>query len=191
MTAIVTSSSDIAQFDKDYPHFLNPDGSHKLSGRWVLWSHDHDKRGWKLGDYTKHVTMSTTEEFWQVYNGLMPLNNKDMWFLMREGIPPLWEHAINAEGGSFKFRVDGSSVDNTWLTLSLFLISENMCLRPEDASLISGLSISPKANGFATISVWNLDSAVTRADQFPKNISGIDFNMSRYDPHKSRKLGGE
>ncbi len=178
----------VLQFNKDYPELLNKDGSHKLNDRWVLWSHSPDK-GWKLDDYTKHCVMCTVEEFWNVYNGLPSLNNKDMWFLMREGIPPLWEDPINLEGGSFKFRVEGNSVDNTWLTLSIHLVTENMCLCPTDAGTISGIGLSPKQKNFATISVWNLDSTNTKHAQFPKNIAGIDFRMSRYETHKDRPRG--
>ena len=178
-----TISSSIAKFDLAHPDLLTPEGNHKLNDRWVLWAHDEGK-GWSAQDYTKMAVIATVEDFWNVFNGLPSLNYKDMWFLMREGIPPLWEDPINLEGGSFKFRVAGSAVDNTWLTLALHLVTENMCLNVMDAQTISGMGLSPKKNNFATISVWNLDSSNTAHSQFPKNIDGIDFAMSRYDTHR-------
>jgi hypothetical protein len=124
-----------------------------------------------------------------VYNGLPSLLNKDMWFLMREGILPLWEHPINQDGGSWQFRIEGSAADNTWLTLSLHLVTENICLKQEDSNLICGISLSPKENNVSTISVWNLSSAKISHAMFPSNIDGVDFTHSRYKPHCSRKLG--
>lgn len=181
--------SFIEQFDKDHPETLNSDGSHMLSDKWVLWSHASDNNGWRLEDYRKHCTMSSVEEFWEIFNGMPSLLNRDMWFLMREGIPPQWEAPVNKEGGSFKFRVSGTDADNTWLTLSMYLVTETMCMEEKDAELISGISLSPKRGNFCTISVWNLDSKHTAHAIFPKNINGINFEMSRYEAHCDRKCG--
>lgn len=178
----------IAQLDLEHPDYLK-DGKHKFNTPWVLWSHAHDCKGWEEKDYIKHTTINTVEDFWNVYNGFASLNNRDMWFLMRNGIPPRWEDPINKEGGSFKFRVAEKEVDNTWLTLSLYLVSESMCRRLEDANLICGLSISPKSKGFSTINVWNLDKNHTQHAIFPTNIVGINFTMSQYQPHGERKMG--
>ena len=179
----------VADFDKQHPELVNPDGTHRLADQFVLWSHAHDNPGWRLSDYREHCTISTVEEFWTIFNGLPSLINRDMWFLMRKGIPPLWEAPINSEGGSFKFRVPGNLADNTWLTLAIHLVTENMCMEARDAQLISGISFSPKRGNFCTISVWNLDRHHTAHACFPSNINGVDFNMSRYEAHCDRKCG--
>jgi hypothetical protein len=184
-----SKSEFVSQFDGEHPELLNPDGTHQLSDQWVLWSHAHDNRGWKLADYRKHNTISTVEEFWETFNGMPSLINRDMWFLMREGIPPLWEAPVNNEGGSFKFRVNGNKVDNTWLTLAMYLVTENMCMQVHDSQLICGISLSPKSSNFHTVSVWNLDSRHTEHAIFPVNINDIKFNMSRYEAHAERKCG--
>lgn len=176
-------------FDKEHPTLVNPDGTHKLADRWVLWSHSHDNQGWRAQDYRKHCTISTVEGFWNIWNGLPSMINRDMWFLMRDGIPPMWEDVVNKQGGAFKFRVAGCDVDNTWLTLALHLVTENMCLSRDDAELISGITISPKKGAYCTISVWNLDSTRTERAIFPTNINGINFESSLYEPHDVRKCG--
>lgn len=180
-----------AIFDKEHPEMRNDDGTHKLADRWVIWSHEphHVNPSWDLSGYRKHCTISTVEEFWEVFNGLPSMINDDMWFLMREGIPPRWEDPVNKEGGSFKFRVPGDKADNTWLTLAITLVTENMCLKPADAALISGISLSPKRGNFCTESVWNLDRHHTRYAIFPENIPGINFEMSRYEAHIDRHCG--
>lgn len=177
------------EFDKDHPELVDAHGRHVLGDKWVLWSHQpyQENDDWTLRGYTKHATISTVEEFWEIFNGFPSLVNKDMWFLMREGVPPIWEHDVNAQGGSFKFRVSGDRIDNVWMMLAMFLVTENMCLRAEDSVLISGISMSPKQHNFSTLNIWNLDSAATDCTQFPNNIEGIDFKMSRYHSHQRRK----
>lgn len=181
----------VTEFNREHPELVNEDGTHPLHTGWVLWSHLPSSKNnkWDLPSYRKHATLRTVEDFWNVYNGLPSLVNQDMWFLMREGIPPIWEHEINSEGGSFKFRVPGAKLDNIWLTLSRFLVTENMCIDPEDSLLISGISMSPKQNNFFTVNIWNMDSASTDCTQFPSNIDGIDFKMSRYHAHSQRRYG--
>jgi hypothetical protein len=179
----------VKQLNETRPDCLTPEGEHLLDSAWVLWSHPWDSKKWDLKDYIKHVTIRTVEQFWEVYNGLPSLNNRDMWFLMREGVPPRWEDDINREGGSFKFRISGADLDNAWLTLSLYLVSENICRNPDDARLICGITVSPKHNGFSTVSVWNLDKHSTAHAIFPSNITGINFNMSMYQPHHDRHRG--
>jgi len=161
---------------------------HKLNNSWVLWRHPVDSKDWTLKGYQQIAVMSTVEEFWLIYNSL-PSVAHDMWFLMREGIPPIWEDAINQEGGAFKFRVHRNDADNKWLTLSMYLVAEQMCRIPSDAELISGISLSPKKGGYTTISVWNLDKTRIGQAIFPTNISGIDFTSSLYEAHSDRKCG--
>lgn len=182
----------IKSFDKEHPQFVDKDGNHRLQNAWVMWSHAPTSKcnKWDISSYVRHTTIRTVEEFWSIFNGFPSLVNEDMWFLMRDGIPPLWEDPINAQGGSFKFKVSGDKIDNTWLTLALFLVTENMCIKERDAMLISGISVSPKQHNFSTVSIWNLDSAATDHTQFPGNIEGIDFfKMSLYQPHSDRKRG--
>ena len=76
----MATDSFTVNFNREYPTYVNPDGTHKLNRRWVLWSHDNGK-GWLESDYTRHAVISTVEQFWEIYNGLPSLNNKDMWFL--------------------------------------------------------------------------------------------------------------
>ena len=185
----ITNVTMIEEFDHDHPELVNKDKTHKLKDSWVLWSHDADNPSWKLEDYRKHEPFNTVEGFWEIFNGMPSLINRDMWFLMRKGIPPRWEDPVNKEGGSFKFRVPGERADNTWLTLSMYLVSENMCMKHSDAGLISGISLSPKRGNFCTVSVWNLDSGHTALANFPNNINGINFSMSRYEAHSGRNCG--
>jgi hypothetical protein len=177
------------QFNTDHPELLVDDGKHKLEDTWVLWSHAADNPSWKIDAYRRHCEISTVEGFWHIFNLMRSLINRDIWLLMRKGIPPLWEDPINAEGGSFKFRVPGDEADNCWLALCMHAVTENMCLKKSDAAIISGISLSPKGGGYCTISVWNLDCTHTKHAIFPSNVGGDFGNKSRYQAHKSRPCG--
>lgn len=179
----------IADLDKTCPHYLRPDGKHSLNTNWILWYHSAESRDWSLDGYKKYAVIGTVEDFWEIYNDLPSINNRDMWFLMREGFPPRWEDPVNAEGGSFKFRVRGDEAENAWLTLSTHLISENLCKGQADSEFNSGLGVSPKKNGYVTISVWNLDKCRTASAQFPTNIPGINFSSFLYEAHSDRHCG--
>lgn len=171
-------------------HIEKEPKKHSLQRAWYMWSHPVDSYDWSLESYKKHsIRIDTVETFWEIYNDIGTINDKDMWFLMADGVPPIWEHEINRKGGSFKFRIRGSDAENTWLTLSMHLVSEMMCKSADHAMGICGIGISPKKNGFCTISVWNLDSTQTDCAVFPSNIPGIDFHMSMYQPNSDRRLG--
>ena len=163
-------------------------GEHPLKDTWVLWQHNRASRDWSLKGYLSVAEFNTVEEFWNIYNDLPTLVH-DMWFLMRKGIPPLWEDEINQKGGAYKFRIANSTADNTWLILTLHLISETICLEPELSSLVSGISLSPKNYGYSTISVWTLEADKIRLHTFPNNIPGINFKTSLYEPHIARRCG--
>ena len=188
----MSDSTNVSIFNKKHPNYLTSDGkSHKLHDTWVLWNHPINSKDWEITGYNKLISVKTVEEFWNLFNDL-PTVTTDMWFFMREGIPPRWEDPVNLEGGSFKFRVHESKADNMWYTLSLHLVCEMMCRNIEDSTLITGISISPKRHQNPTVSVWNLDRGqIDRLETkcFPSNIEGVDFRKSMYHAHTDRRCG--
>lgn len=192
MSVIRAKPEQIIQtFDEQHPGFRAADGTHPLKRSWVLWSHPPASRSnnWQLNGYVKHSTIKTVEDFWHIFNGLRSLaaGEGDLWFLMAEGIPPIWEDEVNVRGGSYKFKIAYSDIDHRWLILAMHLVTENMCHNPEKSQYITGITVSPKTNGFCTLSIWVSDGATIDCEQFPSNIKGIRFNKSLYDPHLTRK----
>jgi hypothetical protein len=175
----------VKKFNDRNPSCLNPDGTHPLNNSWILWSHapasECDK--WDIDSYVNHGKVSTVEDFWHIFNGIKSLVNPDMWFFMRDGIPPIWEHSINKKGGRYKFKIAGNKVDNIFLNLCAHLVTENICLDPNDSVFISGVSVSPKQKQFSTVSIWDIDSSVNDSKKFASNIEGINFVNGLYDIH--------
>lgn len=190
-------STEIEKFDSEHPKYLNADGTHRLNDKWVLWYHPLNCNDWEtISDITDPCktgykiicSIDTVERFWTVFNNLPCIYN-GFWFLMKEGIPPIWESPVNVEGGAFKFCLNKRDSDNTWLDLALYLISGDFCKEQRNNELVSGMTLSPKYSNVenVVISVWNLDSSHVDVNVYPSNIPGINFSRARYEPHRQRK----
>jgi len=183
----------VKHFDSTHPQCVNTEGAHPLHSTWILWSHPPSAvcDRWDIDSYVQHGKVRTVEDFWNVFNGIKSLVNPDMWFFMRENIPPIWEHNINKMGGRYKFKVTGEKVDNTFLNLCAHLVTENICIDSRDSIFISGVQVSPKQKDLSTVSIWDIDSSVNDGKKFASNINGIDFETGLYDVHVSSNTNGK
>mgnify|MGYP000005585516 CR=1 FL=1 len=183
----------VQAYNERNPTSINSNGTHPLHSTWVLWSHPPASvsNNWDINSYVKHCTVSTVEDFWNVFNGMKSLVNPDMWFFMRKDIPPIWEHDINKQGGRYKFKIHGDKVDNVFLNLCVHLVTEHICISSSDSIFISGVSVSPKQKEQSTVSIWDIDSSVNDSKKFASNINGIDFVTGLYDDHASSKSRSE
>jgi hypothetical protein len=126
---------------------------HPLSESWDLWAHHPLEMKWTLSSYTRIMTVSTAEEALAVLTMLPDkVLESCMFFIMREGVPPLWEDPHNNKGGSFSYKVS-QSIANT--TRSVMLATVGKTLSPDKAFMkdVNGISISPKKN-FCILKVW-------------------------------------
>lgn len=104
---------------------------HPLYNVWTLWfdnpSHKSasaakgSKDSWGE-DLNKVVTFDSVEEFWGLYNNIIPpsdLPQKANYYLFKEGIKPAWEDPANANGGKWSIQLprekSRSSIDKLWL----------------------------------------------------------------------------
>jgi len=160
---------------------------HYLNDYWVLWSHDLDNDHWSLNDYQPVFSFNTVEDFWILYNNINHWHGQ-MYYLMRQGIPPMWEHPININGGGWTFRIDKKYADELWIKLSTFCIGETLSANSEN---ISGISLSPKLRN-VIIRVWTKTNTVNPHDfdQIKKETENdaivVDFNNAIYTPNKEK-----
>ena len=76
-----------------------------LSQTWVLWYHDPNNADYSLESYIKILTFNTATEFWSVVEAISSEAwNSGMFFLMRDGIRPLWDAPENDKGGAWSKR---------------------------------------------------------------------------------------
>lgn len=124
-----------------------------FNSKWVLWYH-HIKNNWTIDGYRQIYTISTIEDFWILYNNwdkIGGINNKHF-FLMREGILPLWESEHNSSGGCWSYKKNEKEANNLWTDLSLHLVGETLS---NESELLNGISICLKTRQNSVIKIWN------------------------------------
>ena len=92
---------------------------HSLNDNWTLW-YDPPQNPSEWKDLTTSLsTISTVEEFWQLYNCIKSptnLNEGSNYHLFKKNIKPTWEDSANENGGKWSFILN-QQLDNQWLTL--------------------------------------------------------------------------
>ena len=97
---------------------------HPLNNNWVLWFHNPEDSDWSLQSYVKVATIDTFETFWGIYNNINKGNIENgMFFLMREGVNPLWEDDQNVNGGCWSFKIFKKNIYDSWIDVSINLLN--------------------------------------------------------------------
>lgn len=126
-----------------------------LNSSWCLWYHDPENNTWDLKSYKKIYTFNSIEKYWTLHRALHDgMINSGMFFLMRDGIMPMWEDGNNINGGFWSYKIPKKDSHIAWIDLSVALIAEQVSSIKDN---ITGISISPK-KAFCVIKIWNNDS---------------------------------
>ncbi|GFZ51359.1 hypothetical protein JCM24511_09120 [Saitozyma sp. JCM 24511] len=147
--------------------------------------------GW-MEDIRKVVSFDSVEEFWGLYNNVVPpsqLPGKANYYLFKDGIMPAWEDPQNKNGGKWAIQLprDKSKpvIDQMWLYTMLAAIGETFetplaapgekPAAPEASDLVTGVIVSSRP-GFYRINIWTRqapDSALPEADPLMNRILTI------------------
>ncbi|WVQ86117.1 hypothetical protein IAT38_008285 [Cryptococcus sp. DSM 104549] len=130
--------------------------------------------GW-MEDIRKVVSFDSVEEFWGLYNNIIPpsqLPGRANYYLFKDGIMPAWEDSQNKNGGKWSIQVpkDKSKgvIDKMWLYTMLAAIGETFetavpgseeaeAPAPSQSDLITGVIVSPRP-AFYRIAIWTRDA---------------------------------
>lgn len=112
-----------------------------LNTGWVLWCHLKTERNWDISTFIKIYTIRTVQDFWGVYNNITRFDN-EIFFLMREGISPVWDTPKNRNGGKWNIYINRKKANELWLDLSLLAVGETLKLPCTE--FINGIAIRPK-----------------------------------------------
>ena len=150
-----------------------------LNNKWILWCHSVTNNKWDLDSYNKIYELNNLYDY-KTYIDSITLNDyhNSMFFLMREGILPIWEDENNINGCSLTIKVPNNKVKKEWDKLILNSITENLRLDKEDYGEITGLSISPKKE-FNIIKIWLRSNL--------NNLDNIENKFKLYDPYLNKK----
>ena len=138
-------------------------------------------------------TVSTVEEFWQVYNHLRrpsDLPTTTDYHFFRGGVKPTWEDPNNAKGGKWIVRLPKGLASRYWEEVVLALIGGQFSGVPDGE--ITGLVISVRYSE-DILGVWNRtagDREITeRIRDAIKKVLQLPSNASlEYKPHQSSML---
>jgi hypothetical protein len=133
-----------------------------FNDKWSVWYH-HELNVWTVQGYRKIYDISNMEEFWSFYNNLQYLGgiNKLHYFLMREGIAPVYEDIRNSRGGTWSSIVSLDSAEDSYIDLAQQLVGETLSDCPSD---INGISINVKS-GVSVIKIWNGDRSRSKTSK--------------------------
>ena len=154
-------------------------GELKLHQTWTVWFHTSHLNDWSKTSYKKIVSFDTIKGFWEAYHYIFPVLNKGIFFIMKEGILPMWEHEENSGGCAISFL---SPDINMWRDLSMALVVNQFI---GNGNVLNGISRCQKRNN-GLFKLWMKhtsdptlsDEYDFPVDQFKKKIYTDDKTFS-------------
>jgi hypothetical protein len=160
-----------------------PNGEHGINSTWVIWYHNPSDNNWDTSSYVKLYEINTLEDFFRFQNSwknTLPRLDLSMMFMMKkldnfdEYIYPMWEDKNNQPGGCWSFKVNSENINNVWINLCLYILSENTGVSQQVNDTINGISFSPK-RGFCIVKIWNSTTDIQDTNELNE---GLDTFMS-------------
>ena len=158
---------------------------HKLNTNYILYFHDPLSFNWTLDSYVKIADIKTIEDYWKINYLLSEYMHMGMFFLMKEGITPLWDESNNNYSFSLKVLKNESLL--YWNSINSYLLGGNFLNDKykndeKNNNTINGITISPKKN-FCIIKIWLsevLNENVRLAYKIPEKYKG-DIVIKKYN----------
>lgn len=144
------------------------ENKYRLHTNWNLYFHHIKDIDWSFESYKHLYSFDSVCNFWRLYNNF-PQHSLGMFFLMRDGINPLWEDPHNMNGGTFSFKIGKNQIKDAWLELSMAIIGESIF---DQSEIITGISLHPKYNCYI-IKIW-VSENITKLE--------FDINLTFFDP---------
>jgi hypothetical protein len=155
--------------------------SYPLLTKWTFYSHLPHDTDWSLNSYKRVFDISSLEDTISLMEHTPKIViERCMLFIMKSHIKPIWEDALNKNGGSFSFKVEDKNVYNVWKTFVYLILGGSLCSDIDGFhEKINGISISPK-KGFCIVKIWM--ATMEYSDHhifdthFEKELTGIENN---------------
>ena len=150
--------------------------NNEFNDTWYIWYH-HTKNNWKIDGYKKIFDIKNIKDFWDFNNNCNMFGgiNSQHFFLMRNGVTPIWEDKQNTNGGCWSIKIPVEKSMELWLKLSAYIVGETLL---EDNSSINGLSICAKNPITSVIKIWNNNNNINSIKLLPNNIlNEYGFNI--------------
>eukprot|EP00013_Stygamoeba_regulata_P007952 CAMPEP_0177681880 /NCGR_PEP_ID=MMETSP0447-20121125/30961_1 /TAXON_ID=0 /ORGANISM="Stygamoeba regulata, Strain BSH-02190019" /LENGTH=278 /DNA_ID=CAMNT_0019191345 /DNA_START=179 /DNA_END=1016 /DNA_ORIENTATION=- len=159
----VNSPTSKEYFAKAQPVVITA-GAHQLQNSWSFWYDRFVPTGVSVTEFEsslRHLCVFTSAEgFWQCFNNLptlAELRHKSSFFMMKEGIRPVWEDPGNADGGIWSIRIGRSDNEMVWKELLVAAIGEQFADVLDEDDDICGISVNVR-NYNNIFQIWNKNS---------------------------------
>jgi hypothetical protein len=143
----------------------DPHPSNSLFSKIVLYYHLSNDKNWNFESYKLIQSVSTVE-------GAVSLNENlseniikyCMLFMMKSGVPPIWEDQRNVNGGCFSYKVYNKYVVEVWKKLVYAFCGGSLMVNKENMKYVNGITISPKKN-FCILKIWFENLKIQNAEE--------------------------
>ena len=147
---------------------------------WSLYFHDPYDMNWDNNSYKFITTISSVEDFVNIYKAFEDLWQRGMFFIMRVHIMPRWEDENNMNGGCLSFKVNKQDFNEKFFEIAALILGETMGKSDITSMNINGLSISPKKN-YHIIRIWLKNNDRVNKNLFNLNVHS--YSVVMYKPH--------
>ena len=124
-----------------------------LNDIWSLYFHDPYDMNWEQNSFKFISTISSIEDYVNIYKSFKDLWYRGMFFLMREHISPRWEDENNKNGGCFSFKIMKEDLNEKWFETCSLILGETFGNNDMISENVNGISISPKKN-YHIFRIW-------------------------------------
>jgi translation initiation factor 4E len=153
-----------------------------LKNTWILWFHKVNDNNWKLESYSKIHEIKTYYDILFVIKEIDNIN-AGMFFLMKEGISPIFEDPHNIKGGYWSMRITKKDSYDYWEKIIYYTCIDKLTINDYYEEKINGISISPKINN-CIFKIWTSDYKNMKTEYVRKDLKFINWDDTFYLEHK-------
>jgi len=152
-----------------------------LKNKWVLWFHRVNDNNWSIDSYLKVFEIETYNDVLFILTELENITS-GMFFLMKDGIIPIFEDKNNINGGYWSLRITKKDSFEYWEKIFYYLCIDNITIDKKYEDLINGISISPKINN-CIFKIWNSNYNEMKTEYLRKDLDFINWEDTFYLQH--------
>ena len=152
-----------------------------LKHKWVLWFHKMNENIWTLESYSKIFEITTYYDILFIQKEMKNIT-AGIFFLMKEGIDPIFEDKMNKDGGYWSLKIPKKDSLLYWDKIMFYLCIDRLTNTDNEAEMLNGLSISPKINN-CIFKIWNCNFKKMNLESLRKDLNFINQNEIMYLQH--------
>ena len=152
-----------------------------LKYAWTLWFHKVNDNNWTPDSYSKVLEIKTYHDVLFILKELDNITS-GMFFLMKDGIIPIFEDINNINGGYWSIRITKKDAIEYWEKIIFYLCIDNLTINGDHDSKINGMSISPKINN-CIFKVWNSNYNEMKTEYLRNDLDFINWEDTFYLQH--------